>query len=219
MALWQLWIDVAAPSPVLPSIIRMDSSPIIIAAYKLLSGNSGRSRDATKAGIKTVLGVLLDRPTPPGTVEAVMMGTMVATHALLERRGDRVLLVVNRCFARRTRTGNRLRLFDFESRCVRCFTKTDGAEVEPLEEAAARRVLAAAAERGICACATFLIHAWKYRPTRSGWQLSRKVGSPKSPQTMQSASYYVTYPRGDTRVVGTCLMSRRFCGARLGLLT
>ena len=61
-----------------------------------------------------MLGVPLDAPIPPGVVEAVKMGTTVATNALLERKGERTLLVVNRGFADALRIGNqaRPRLFD-----------------------------------------------------------------------------------------------------------
>ena len=46
------------------------------------------------------------------------MGTTVATNALLERRGERTLLVVNRGFADALRIGNqtRPRLFDLDIR-------------------------------------------------------------------------------------------------------
>ena len=68
----------------------------------------------------------LDAPIPPGVVEAVKMGTTVATNALLERKGERTLLVVNRGFADALRIGNqaRPRLFDLASRCRRCCTRT-----------------------------------------------------------------------------------------------
>src|SRR3984893_10828191 len=89
---WQFWIDrgggctdVAARHP--------DGQ---LSTHKLLSDNPTRYRDAAIAGIKTVLGVPLDAPIPSGVVEAVRMGTTVATNALLERKGDRALLVVNR---------------------------------------------------------------------------------------------------------------------------
>src|SRR5688572_20345136 len=89
---WQFWIDrggtftdIVARAP--------DGG---LSTRKLLSQNPGRYRDAAIAGIKNVLGLPLDAPIPPGTIEAVKMGTTVATNALLERRGERTLLVVNR---------------------------------------------------------------------------------------------------------------------------
>src|SRR5580765_7171512 len=109
-AKWQFWIDrggtftdIVARHP--------DES---LSTHKLLSENPGRYRDAAIAGIKTVLGVPLDAPIPEDVVAAVKMGTTVATNALLERKGERTLLVVNRGFADALRIGNqaRPRLFD-----------------------------------------------------------------------------------------------------------
>jgi hypothetical protein len=105
---WQFWIDrggtftdIVARAP--------DGS---LSTHKLLSQNPDRYRDAAIAGIKHVLGLPLDAPIPPGLVGAVKMGTTVATNALLERRGERTLLVVNRGFGRarlrRRRSGTRL---------------------------------------------------------------------------------------------------------------
>ena len=110
MAGWQFWIDrggtftdVVARAP--------DGG---LSTHKLLSENPGRYRDAAIAGIKAVLGVAPGEPVPAGLVDQVKMGTTVATNALLERKGERTLLVVNRGFGDLLRIGNqaRPRLFD-----------------------------------------------------------------------------------------------------------
>ena len=98
---WQFWIDRGGT---FTDIVARDPKGHL-STHKLLSENPGRYRDAAIAGIKTVLGVSLDAPIPPGVVEAVKMGTTVATNALLERKGDRALLVVNRGFADALRIG------------------------------------------------------------------------------------------------------------------
>ena len=102
------------------------------------------------------------------------MGTTVATNALLERKGDRTLLLVNRGFADALRIGNqaRPRLFDLAITLPTMLYEqvveidgrvgVDGAEIEPLDEAAARAVLAEGTADGINACAIVLMHAWKY---------------------------------------------------------
>src|ERR1700678_2471630 len=111
-AKWQFWIDrggtftdIVARAP--------DGS---LSTHKLLSENPGRYRDAAIAGIRAVLGVAADQPIPPDLIDAVKMGTTVATNALLERKGDRTLLIVNRRFADALRIGNqtRPRLFDLK---------------------------------------------------------------------------------------------------------
>src|ERR1700760_1976262 len=109
-AKWQFWIDRGGTF----TDIGPRDPQGTLSTHKLLSENPARYRDAAIAGIKTVLGVPLDAPIPAGVVEAVKMGTTVATNALLERKGERTLLVVNRGFADALRIGNqaRPRLFD-----------------------------------------------------------------------------------------------------------
>ena len=107
---WQFWIDrggtftdIVARAP--------DGS---LSTHKLLSENPGRYRDAAIAGIRGVLGLGAGEPIPDGLVDAVKMGTTVATNALLERKGERVLLVTNKGLGDALRIGNqaRPRLFD-----------------------------------------------------------------------------------------------------------
>ena len=189
-----------------------------LSTHKLLSENPGRYRDAAIAGIKTVLGVPLDAPIPAGVVEAVKMGTTVATNALLERKGERTLLVVNRGFADALRIGNqaRPRLFDLaitlpsmlyeEVVEIEGRVGVDGDEVEPLDENGARHAFATARHKGITTCAIVLIHAWKYpEHERRLAELAREVGF-----TQVSASHVVSpllrlVPRGDTTVVDAYL--------------
>src|SRR5436305_11031358 len=167
---WQFWIDrggtftdIVARAP--------DGS---LSTHKLLSQNPGRYRDAAIAGIKMVLSIPLEARIPPGTVEAVKMGTTVATNALLERQGERTLLVVNRGFADALRIGNqtRPRLFDLKIKLPTLLYErvveiggrvtVDGEEIEPLDETAARGALTQERADGVQACAIALIHAWKY---------------------------------------------------------
>ena len=89
---WQFWIDRGGTFTDI--VARAPDGRL--STHKLLSENPGRYRDAAIAGIKTVLSIPLEAPIPPGMVEAVKMGTTVATNALLERKGERTLLVVNR---------------------------------------------------------------------------------------------------------------------------
>jgi len=99
---WQFWIDRGGT---FTDIVARDPSGVL-STHKLLSENPGRYRDAAIAGIRRVLGLAEGAPIPAGTIEAVKMGTTVATNALLERRGERTLLVVNPGFADALRIGN-----------------------------------------------------------------------------------------------------------------
>jgi 5-oxoprolinase (ATP-hydrolysing) len=110
MAGWQFWIDRGGT---FTDIVARDPEGRL-STRKLLSENPERYRDAAVAGIREVLGLAPGAPVPPGVIDAVKMGTTVATNALLERKGERVLLLVNRGFADMLRIGNqaRPRLFD-----------------------------------------------------------------------------------------------------------
>ncbi len=211
---WQFWIDRGGT---FTDIVALDPDGRLI-THKLLSENPGRYRDAAIAGIKTLLGVPLDAPIPPGRIEAVKMGTTVATNALLERKGDRTLLVVNRGFADALRIGNqaRPRLFDLAITLPTMLYETvlevsgrvgvDGEEIERLDETAVRHELTAVRAQGITACAIVLMHAWKYPEQEQRLAaIAREVGF-----TQVSASHAVSpllrlVPRGDTTVVDAYL--------------
>src|ERR1700759_5519434 len=66
---------------------------------KLLSENSSQYEDAALEAIRRVLAE------EGGAVEEVRMGTTVATNALLERKGERMALVVTRGFGDALRIG------------------------------------------------------------------------------------------------------------------
>ena len=66
--------------------------------HKLLSENPEAYADAATAGIADLLGMPRGRPLPTELIHSVKMGTTVATNALLERKGDRVLLLVSEGF-------------------------------------------------------------------------------------------------------------------------
>ena len=69
-----------------------------LVAHKLLSENPEAYADAAVQGIRDLLGLKAGEPIPPGRVGAVKMGTTVATNALLERKGDRTLLLITKGF-------------------------------------------------------------------------------------------------------------------------
>lgn len=214
MAGWQFWIDRGGT---FTDIVARDPEGRLT-AHKLLSENPDRYRDAALAGIRTVLGLELDAPIPPGLVEAVKMGTTVATNALLERKGERTLLVVNRGFADALRIGNqaRPRLFDLEitlptmlyEEVVEIGGRVDvtGREIEALDEAAARAAFAAARGRGIAAVAIVRMHAWKYPAHEQRLaELAREAGFTQVSTSHEVSPLLRIVPRGDTTVVDAYL--------------
>lgn len=94
---WDFWIDRGGT---FTDIIGRDPGGVLH-SKKLLSENREAYRDAAIAGIRQLLGIAEGAPIPSGLVGDIRMGTTVATNALLERKGDRVLLLITRAFAMR----------------------------------------------------------------------------------------------------------------------
>src|SRR6201984_970953 len=91
---WDFWIDRGGT---FTDVVgrRPDGS---LVAHKLLSENPEAYRDAAVQGIRDLLGLKPGEAIPAGRIGAVKMGTTVATNALLERKGERTLLVTTRGF-------------------------------------------------------------------------------------------------------------------------
>jgi 5-oxoprolinase (ATP-hydrolysing) len=214
MAGWQFWIDRGGT---FTDIVARDPAGRL-STRKLLSENPDRYRDAAVAGIRACLGLAPDASIPPGTIEAVKMGTTVATNALLERKGERVLLLVNKGFADMLRIGNqaRPRLFDLNVRLPELLHErvaeiggrvaVDGTEIEPLDEATARAALAEGYAAGIRAVAIVMMHAWAHpaHELRLG-ELAREAGFTQVSLSHQASPLPRIVPRGDTTVVDAYL--------------
>jgi len=89
---WQFWIDRGGT---FTDIVgkRPDGE---LLTHKLLSENPAQYKDAAVAGIRYLLGLKSHEAVTPAQVSCVKMGTTVATNALLERKGERTLLVTTR---------------------------------------------------------------------------------------------------------------------------
>ncbi len=92
---WQFWIDRGGTFTDI--VARAPDGALI--AKKLLSENPGRYRDATIEGIRQILGLAPGEGLPAAAIDAVKMGTTVATNALLEHKGERTALVITRGFS------------------------------------------------------------------------------------------------------------------------
>ncbi len=107
---WSFWIDRGGTFTDI--VARKPDGTILI--DKLLSENAQVYKDAAIAGIKKILNLKKDEKIPTDKISSVKMGTTVATNALLERKGDRTLLLITKGFADLLRIGyqNRPLLFD-----------------------------------------------------------------------------------------------------------
>ena len=79
------------------SVFSVASGETVI-LYKLLSENPEQYDDAVIQGIRDILGIDQQGVIPTEQVTLVKMGTTVATNALLERKGDPVVLVMTQGF-------------------------------------------------------------------------------------------------------------------------
>src|SRR4249919_2220046 len=91
---WQFWIDRGGT---LTDIVARKPDGALLTA-KLLSENPERYADAAVHGIRDLLGLAPGEPIAAGVIDAVKMGTTVATNALLERKGERTALLITRGF-------------------------------------------------------------------------------------------------------------------------
>ena len=108
--MWQFWIDRGGTFTDI--VAKKPDGKIII--DKLLSENSDAYKDAAVAGIRRILDLKNEDKIPTDIISSVKMGTTVATNALLERKGDRTLLLITKGFGDLLRIGyqNRPLLFD-----------------------------------------------------------------------------------------------------------
>ena len=102
---WEFWIDRGGTFT--DVIGRRPDGKLV--THKLLSENPEAYTDAAVAGIRRLLGLEPGEAIPASRVGAVKMGTTVATNALLERKGDRTLLLITKGFRDALRIGYQAR--------------------------------------------------------------------------------------------------------------
>jgi 5-oxoprolinase (ATP-hydrolysing) len=214
MTRWQFWIDRGgtftdvvgrAPEGTLHTL-------------KLLSENPEQYRDAAVEGIRRLLGLAAGEPITPERVDCVKMGTTVATNALLERKGDRTLLVTTRGFRDALRIAYQARPKLFErhiqlpellyERVIEAEERigAHGELLQALDEAHLRERLWAAFDAGIRAVAVVFMHGYRYTAHEAAAaRIARELGF-----TQVSASHEVSplmklVSRGDTTVVDAYL--------------
>ncbi|OQZ98962.1 5-oxoprolinase [Mycolicibacter algericus DSM 45454] len=186
--------------------------------HKLLSENPDRYRDAAVAGIRALLQVPDDAPIPPGTVEAVRMGTTVATNALLERAGERTLLVITRGFGDALRIGyqNRPRIFDrhivlpdqLYERTVEVDERVgaDGSVLRAPDLDALGEALRAAHADGIRSVAVVCLHSYRNPAHEQAiGALAEQLGFSQISLSSEVSPLPKLIPRGDTAVVDAYL--------------
>jgi 5-oxoprolinase (ATP-hydrolysing) len=185
---------------------------------KLLSENPSQYADAAVEGIRRLLALKPGEPITAERVASVKMGTTVATNALLERKGERTLLVITRGFrdALRIATQARPRLFDrrillpelLYERVIEAQERVGaGGEIlEPLDEAALAAGLRAAYAAGLRSCAIVFLHGYRYvHHELTAESLARQIGFSQISVSHRVSPLMKLVPRGDTTVVDAYL--------------
>jgi 5-oxoprolinase (ATP-hydrolysing) len=187
-------------------------------SHKLLSENPELYRDAAIQGIRDLLGLGRDGVVPSAEVEAVKMGTTVATNALLERKGERTVLVITKGFhdALRIAYQNRPRLFtrkiELPELLYESVVEADermaahGEVVRALDPATARSGLQAAYDRGIRSAAIVFMHGYRYpEHERQVAAIARDIGFTQVSVSHEVSPLMKLVSRGDTTVVDAYL--------------
>ena len=186
--------------------------------HKLLSENPEAYADAATAGIADLLGVARGEALPTELIQSVKMGTTIATNALLERKGDRVLLLVSEGFRDALEIGYQARPKIFARKIekpsmlyVRVAEvpermRADGAIETPLDLAATRAALEAARADGIDAVAIVFMHAYAFPShEREAARLAHEAGFAQISVSHEVSPLVKFVGRGDTTVVDAYL--------------
>src|SRR4051812_6510076 len=214
MSGWQFWIDRGGTFTDVVAR-RPDGS---LATHKLLSENPGRYRDAALAGIREILSLQKNDPIPSQMIDAVKMGTTVATNALLERKGARTVLFITRGFrdALRIAYQNRPRIFErhivlpemLYSKVVEVDERVGahGDLVLPLDEEAALVRLQETYAEGYRSIAIVFMHGYRYPEHESKVaELAQRIGFTQISVSHRVSPLMKLVGRGDTTVVDAYL--------------
>jgi len=205
---WQFWIDRGGTFTDI--VARAPDGQLV--THKLLSENPEAYRDAALAGIRHLLGA------SDQAIEAVKMGTTVATNALLERKGEPTALAITRGFrdALRIAYQNRPRLFDrhivlpelLYAQVIEIDERmgAHGDIVQPLDEAAARQGLQAAFDAGLRSLAIVFMHGYRHTAHEAAVaRIAREVGFTQVSVSHEVSPMMKLVARGDTTVVDAYL--------------
>ncbi|WP_299328300.1 hydantoinase B/oxoprolinase family protein [Parasphingopyxis sp.] len=185
----------------------------VLHVEKLLSDNPEQYDDAAVAAIER-----LQARHGAGPIASVKMGTTVATNALLERKGERVVLAVTRGFGDALRIGYQARpeifarhiklpsqlyerVIEIDER-----VRVDGTVETPLDADAARAAFEAAHADGFRAVAILLMHGWRHTDHEERLAaIARDIGFTQISVSHEVAPLIKLVGRGDTTVVDAYL--------------
>jgi 5-oxoprolinase (ATP-hydrolysing) len=211
---WEFWIDRGGT---FTDVIGRRPDGALI-THKLLSENPEAYRDAAVHGIRHLLGLPRGEPIPSERIAAVKMGTTVATNALLERKGDRTLLLITKGFRDALRIGYQARPKIFAKQIIKPDmlyervaevderVRADGTVERAVDLAGVRAELQRAKADGIEAVAIVLMHAYRYNSHEQAIvAVARELGFTQISASHEVSPLIKLVGRGDTTVVDSYL--------------
>lgn len=211
---WQFWIDRGGT---FTDIVAQHPNGHLL-THKLLSDNPEQYQDAAVQGIRDILKLAPNDPIPADKIAAVKMGTTVATNALLERKGDRTLLLITKGFGDALRIGyqNRPDLFALNIVLPELLYEqvievderytAKGEELKPVSLETVRTPLQAALNQGIFSVAIVFMHGYRYpKHEQQVAALARELGFSQISVSHQVSPLIKLVSRGDTTVVDAYL--------------
>ncbi|MCB1485927.1 MAG: 5-oxoprolinase, partial [Bauldia sp.] len=211
---WDFWIDRGGT---FTDVIARDPEGRL-SSTKLLSEDRTEYRDSAINGIRKLMGLTNGEWIKPELVATVKMGTTVATNALLERKGDRVILLTTAGFRDALEIGYQARSDIFARQIVKPEllyervseveerVRADGTVEKPLDPVEVRRHLETAWDAGIRSVAVVFMHAWAWpEHERQVATIARRMGFPQVSVSHEVSPLIKLVGRGDTTVVDAYL--------------
>jgi 5-oxoprolinase (ATP-hydrolysing) len=211
---WQFWID------------RGGTFTDIIARHpdgtlqckKYLSENPEAYDDAAVFGIKSILDIRQSDPVPDGLIDKIKMGTTVATNALLERKGDNVLLAITQGFKDALEIGYQARPDTFALKIEKpdiLYTQVveinervtaKGEVLQALDIELTKKSLESAFNQGLTAIAIVLMHGYQYNQhEKQLMQLAKEIGFKQISASHEVSPLQKLISRGETTLVDAYL--------------
>ncbi|MEH1939756.1 MAG: hydantoinase/oxoprolinase family protein [Nostoc sp.] len=213
----QAIIDGVSKHPERFLIVSLPNQQWII-VYKLLSENPELYQDAAIQGIRDIIGIASNESIPNEAIEVVKMGTTVATNALLERKGDRVVLFITKGFKDALQIGyqNRPNIFArhivlptmLYEQVIEIDERYDahGNELTSVNIQKVKNDLQAVYNTGIRSCAIVFMHSDRYpKHEQQIAQLAQEIGFTQISVSHQVSPLMKLVSRGDTTVVDAYL--------------
>ena len=214
MGAWDFWIDRGGT---FTDIVARDPSGVLHTA-KHLSENPEVYEDAALHGIRGFLGITAGETIPLARIASIKMGTTVATNALLERKGERVALVITRGLGDQLRLAyqHRPRLFDRHIVLPEMLygtvveanerVRADGTVERPLDETTLRADLERVRAEGFAAVAIVFVHGYRYTAHEAAAAtIARAAGFSQVSVSHEVSPLMKMVARGDTTVVDAYL--------------